>query len=143
MAFVKGDSRINKRGRPKFPESMAGLAKELRRVLGERVSPKERRTKLEELIRSCYEEARRGNIRAVELIFDRAYGKPVQQIDMPPGSIVAPLIVFGEDAKQWMNGSRPIDVDSEEVRAKDETVPEAEHGLLDDPVQRVQDANPV
>ena len=143
MTFVKGDSRINKRGRPKFPESMAGLAKELRRVLGERVSPKERRTKLEELIRSCYEEARRGNIRAVELIFDRAYGKPVQQIDMPPGSIVAPLIVFGEDAKQWRTGSRPIDVDSEEVHPDNESVPKANDGLLDDPAKRVPDTNPV
>jgi hypothetical protein len=115
----------------------------MRRILNEKVGPKDRRTKLEGLIRLCIQEAAKGNIRAIEFLFDRAYGKPVQQIDMPPWSFAAPLIVFGEDAKQWMNGSKPIDVDSEEVRAKDETVPKAVDGLLDDPRERVHDSNPV
>ena len=141
--FQPGDKRINRKGRPKCPQSMQELAQEMRRILNEKVGPKYRRTKLEGLIRLCIQEAAKGNIRAIEFLFDRAYGKPVQQIDMPPGSIVAPLIVFGEDAKQWMTGSRPIDVDSEEVRAKDETVPKAVDGLLDDPAKRVQDQNPV
>jgi hypothetical protein len=72
--FKKGDSRINRNGRPK---TVPGLDKLLIEVLGAEVGKK---SKVQLVLEKLVKLAINGNVRAAELILNRAYGKPVETI---------------------------------------------------------------
>jgi hypothetical protein len=67
--FKKGDSRINRRGRPlKLPD----LDSLLIEILGEKIQGKDA---LKVILNALRKKAFSGDIRATELLLDRAYGK--------------------------------------------------------------------
>ena len=73
--FTKGQSG-NPNGRPKkIPE----LDKLLAEVLGEE---KNGLTAAQAILKALLAKAAKGDVRAAEVLFDRAYGKPKQQTDM-------------------------------------------------------------
>lgn len=73
--FVKGDPRINRKGRPKkLPDIDVLLAEVLGDEEGDRSGALEIIKKLKKLALS-------GNIRAAEILLDRAYGKPKQRME--------------------------------------------------------------
>jgi hypothetical protein len=74
--FVKGDSRINKKGRP--PE-LPDLKELLAKILGEETNKK---TALEHLLRAFIERAIKGDLKAGAELMDRAYGKAKQSQDL-------------------------------------------------------------
>ena len=72
--FVKNDPRINKKGRPtKLPHLEALLAN----VLGEE---KDGKTAAEAILMALRGKATRGDVRAAEVLLDRAFGKVKQDI---------------------------------------------------------------
>lgn len=74
--FVKGDSRINKNGRPKkLPELDVLLAD----ILGEE---KDGVTAASAILKALRKKAASGDVRAIEVMLDRAYGKAKQFIDL-------------------------------------------------------------
>jgi len=72
--FVKGDARINRLGRPK----KMNLEPLLRKVLMGRVN---RKAALTGILMKLRDMALEGDIRAAELLLDRAFGKAKQVID--------------------------------------------------------------
>jgi len=75
VPFVKGDERINREGRPKkLPEIDALMAI----VMGE---DKDGITAAEAILKALRAKASKGDIRAAEVLLDRAYGKARQSID--------------------------------------------------------------
>jgi len=88
--FKKGDPRINRKGAPKLPDLNNALADVL---AGENESV----DKLNKVIEKLYDMAVKGNLKAMEMLLDRGYGKPRQSIDhtsdnkpMPIINIIAP-----------------------------------------------------
>ncbi len=74
--FTKNDPRINKKGRPtKLPHLEALLAN----VLGEE---KDGKTAAEAILMALRGKATRGDVRAAEVLLDRAYGKVKQDIGL-------------------------------------------------------------
>ena len=72
--FTKNDPRINKKGRPpKLPYLEALLAN----VLGEE---KDGKTAAEAILMALRGKATRGDVRAAEVLLDRAFGKVKQDI---------------------------------------------------------------
>lgn len=67
--FVKGDSRINRHGRPKKLPELDTLLIE---VLGREVSGS---TELHLVIEALLKKAKAGDVRSAELLLDRYYGK--------------------------------------------------------------------
>ncbi|MEI6048838.1 MAG: hypothetical protein WCS03_08060 [Bacteroidota bacterium] len=72
--FVKGDARLNRLGRPK-KMNLEGL---LRKVLMGRVN---NQAALKGILIKLRDQALAGDIRAAELLLDRAFGKAKQVID--------------------------------------------------------------
>ena len=72
--FKKGRSG-NPKGRPKLPD----LKEALQNVLGE---SKDGKTALDVIFLALRAKAAKGDVRAAELLMDRAYGKSKQVIDM-------------------------------------------------------------
>jgi len=80
--FVKNDPRINKKGRPKkLPELDVLLAD----ILGEE---KDGKTAAEAILKAIRLKAAKGDIRAAEMIFDRAYGKAKQSIEFEDKTVI-------------------------------------------------------
>ena len=67
--FKKGDPRINREGRPK---KLPDLDELLREVLGDE---SEGKTAMRLILEALLKKALKGDIRAGELLMDRAYGK--------------------------------------------------------------------
>jgi len=65
-SFVKGDPRINRKGQPSLPD------------LKECIS---RNVNMDELIEQLNKLAKAGNVRAIQELLDRGYGKPHQSMD--------------------------------------------------------------
>jgi hypothetical protein len=81
--FVKDDPRINRKGAPpKLPE--------LDVILAEVFTEKERI----DLLRTLLKEALKGNVRAIEILLDRIYGKVKQQTELSGSIITAPITVI-------------------------------------------------
>jgi len=72
--FKKGQSG-NPKGRPKLPD----LKEAMQNILGE---TKEGKTALDAVLAALRAKAAKGDVRAAELLLDRAYGKSKQTIDM-------------------------------------------------------------
>jgi hypothetical protein len=72
--FKKGQSG-NPKGRPKLPD----LKEALQNILGE---TKDGKTALDAIFMALRAKAAKGDVRAAELLMDRAYGKSKQVIDM-------------------------------------------------------------
>ena len=93
MGFKKGnkegkkfspDNQPEKNGRkPKLPE----LDKLLDKVLGEEKGDK---TAMEEILTSLYQKAAKGDVRAAEVLLNRAYGMAKQSIDLKGDIITHP-----------------------------------------------------
>lgn len=99
--FEKYPDRINKKGRPKLPDIKAILEE----VLGEQ---KDGITAAEALMKKLRAMGAAGNIKAIEMLLDRAYGKPKQTIDTNIVSIPQFKVIDQEDAdelKMLYNGN--------------------------------------
>lgn len=72
--WKKGESG-NPKGRPKLPD----LKEALQNILGE---TKDGKTALDAIFMALRAKAAKGDVRAAELLMDRAYGKSKQTIDM-------------------------------------------------------------
>ena len=88
------DSRRNLKGRPKLPDLREALAKVL-------ADEQNGMTALEATLKALRAKAIRGDIRAAEVLLDRAFGKSIQLADITSGGEaikVTPPIVWS-DAK--------------------------------------------
>ena len=79
--FKKGDSRINKGGRPKWKH------------ITEMLKNPENQDKLTEVVNVVYELALKGDMRAVEFIADRLEGKVAHRLQVSPAND-KPIKVF-------------------------------------------------
>ena len=76
--FVKGDPRINRKGRPKILPELEVIIAE---VLSE--TNKDGKTAAEQVIQTLKNRAiKDGDVRAIQLLLDRAYGKTPEKIDL-------------------------------------------------------------
>jgi hypothetical protein len=76
VPFVAGDKRINRKGRPR---KLPNLDKLLIVVLGENVNGEQA---LKSILIALRKKATSGDVRATELLLDRAYGKLKQSTDV-------------------------------------------------------------
>jgi hypothetical protein len=77
--FTKGDSRINRKGRPKVGES---LAEKFRDALAERLQGDY--SKLDSLIDKTVDMALKGNQQAIEFVLARGWGKMIDRVEITP-----------------------------------------------------------
>ena len=82
------DPRRNLRGRGKGQINLADL---VRKIAAEPVSPGEKMSRIEAIVRSTFKSAYTGDMRAVEVIMERGWGKAVQPIE---GGNNGPLVVI-------------------------------------------------
>lgn len=105
MTFIKGQTPEgakvfepgvsgNPNGRPK---KLPDLDQLLADVLGEKAGRKDM-TKAEEILRALHLQAKKGNVRAGEVLLERAYGKPKQDIEQK--TVIYSVEVSPEEAKQ-------------------------------------------
>ena len=86
IPFSKNDPRINRKGRPKGAINLTDLVK---RIAAEKVSRTEKMTRIEAVVRATFKRAFDGDMKAVEIIMDRGWGKAVQPIENTnPGALV-------------------------------------------------------
>lgn len=72
------DPRRNLRGRGKGQINLTDL---VRKIAAEPISSTERMTRMEAIVRSVFKIAFAGDIRAVEVIMERGWGKAIQPIE--------------------------------------------------------------
>jgi hypothetical protein len=72
--FKKGDSRINKNGRPKLPDLKEAMAK----LFNE---GKDGKSALDKILKALEAKAAKGDVRAAQELMDRAFGKAKQSIE--------------------------------------------------------------
>ena len=75
--FVKGNKEGNRNGRPKKSNCVSDLL----RSKGDEVQ-EDGRTKLQAVIETLYERAGEGELKAIDMIFDRLEGKPAQKLEI-------------------------------------------------------------
>lgn len=75
-SFVKGDPRINRKGRTKVGES---LAEKFRDAMTEKLNGDY--SKLDSLIDTVVTKALKGNLQAVEFVLARGWGKMIERIE--------------------------------------------------------------
>ena len=89
--FVKGDPRINRNGAPpKLPELDTLLADILSEVKGDI-------TVARGLLMALRNKGMKGDVRAIELILNRAYGKQVEKFEGTVTQVEMPKIVIERD----------------------------------------------
>ena len=93
MTFVKVDTRINKKGRPKKCQGLVSLMEE---ILQEKAGAGTDMTKLEALCRKLIKLAFDGDMSAIREVLDRTYGKPHQSIESTGNPIT--LILNKDDS---------------------------------------------
>jgi len=89
VPFQKGDPRINREGRPKKIPNLDVLLAEL-------LDDEDQSAKL--ILAALIEKAKEGDVRAAQVILDRAYGKPKESIDLTTkGEPITPQRIFFKD----------------------------------------------
>ena len=78
IPFKKGDKRINRKGRPKLPD----ISEALEKVLNEE---KDGLKALDAVLKALRNKAIKGDVRAIQELLDRAYGKSKQIMDIESG----------------------------------------------------------
>lgn len=86
------DPRRNLRGRGKGQINLTDL---VRKIAAEPISPGDKRTYIDAIIRSTFKQAHDGDMRAVEIIMERGWGKAVQPIE---NSGNGPLVTIIQEA---------------------------------------------
>jgi len=92
--FEAHPERINRKGQPKLPDLKELLAK----VLG---NTDEGKSGAEAILKAMEARAKRGDVRAAELLLDRAYGKPKQDIEMAAS---INTVIMPKSLKQQQDG---------------------------------------
>lgn len=87
VPFQKGDPRINREGRPKKIPNLDVLLAEL-------LDDEDQSAKL--ILAALIKKAKEGDVRAAQVILDRAYGKPKESISIsnPDGSLSKDRVLF-------------------------------------------------
>jgi len=104
MPFVKGDPRINRKGRPTKGQTMTKLLEEY----GERPHNNRELSDKLELIASLWERAIAGDDNAAKYIIDRIDGKPTEKVEVsgdenkPLGVVFLPIQITPEE---WMKNA--------------------------------------
>lgn len=101
MPFQKGDPRINREGRPKKIPNLDVLLAEL-------LDDEDQSAKL--ILAALIEKAKEGDVRAAQVILDRAYGKPKEQLEISnPDGTMKPktTIIFSDGSKRDGNNNPP------------------------------------
>jgi hypothetical protein len=97
--FAKGnDPRRNTTGIRKAGINLADM---VRRIAAEPVSKDEKMMKMEAVIRATFAAAFRGDMKAVEFLADRGWGKatqPIENVGSEPLVVVLPLEACGQGA---------------------------------------------
>jgi hypothetical protein len=75
-SFVKGDPRINRKGRTKVGES---LAEKFRDAMAEKLNGDY--SKLDSLIDTIVTKALKGNLQAIDFVLARGWGKMIERIE--------------------------------------------------------------
>ena len=93
--FKKGDPRINRGGRPKLPD----ISEALEKVLNEE---KDGIKALDAVLKALRTKAIRGDVRAIQELLDRAYGKSKQHIDHTTAgeALIMPKFVMDETNRE-------------------------------------------
>jgi hypothetical protein len=78
VPFKKGDSRINRKGRPKMGTSLAGLCRD---ALLEVLDPVTGYRRIDSVLDKMVIQAQQGNKDARNELLTRAFGKPVERIE--------------------------------------------------------------
>jgi hypothetical protein len=86
--FKKGDPRINRKG---APPKLPGLDELLADILGEQVQDK---TAIQWILLALRKKAVAGDVRAAELLLDRAYGKLKQATEHSGAIALQPITGF-------------------------------------------------
>jgi hypothetical protein len=76
--FTKGDTRINRKGRPKVGESLSSICRD---ALLEVLDPATGYRRIDSLIDKMTTQAQQGNDKARTELLTRAFGKPVERIE--------------------------------------------------------------
>ena len=96
--FEAHPERINRKGQPKLPDLKELLAK----VLG---NTEQGKSGAEAILKAMEARAKRGDVRAAELLLDRAYGKPKQDIEM---SANMTTVIMPKSLKQQQDGGEEV-----------------------------------
>ena len=104
MAYNKGTWKPgqsgNPNGRPPVPESWAGILREV----GKRIDPKDRKAFRTAVAEKLWEQAKKGNIQAIKVLFNRMDGYPRQSLDVEgKGAIIVQMVSYQQQAKSKGN----------------------------------------
>jgi hypothetical protein len=86
QGFHTNPERINRKGRPRKLPELDQLLIELLGGTGER-------SRMRQVLETIINEAVGGNLRAAEMLLNRAYGKPKENIDIISNQPIAPTII--------------------------------------------------
>jgi len=98
--FDKHPENINRKGRPK---NLPGLAEALENLLNEE---KDGKTALDAIVASLFNRAMKGDVRAIQELLDRAYGKVTQKIDATVGTTKEDLMEIFPTAEELKNAKK-------------------------------------
>lgn len=96
--FVKGDPRINRKGRAKVGET---LAEKVRDAMNEKVADGQEYTKLDQMIDDAMAQARKGKFQYLEALWARGFGKVPDKIEINKDDDIDLSNLTKEEIEQW------------------------------------------